>query len=309
MVTAHAHHWRLQAIEAAFGHARRDFAAEAAKHGRLVNDDEPARLRDGGLDSVKVNRVQAAQIDHFERKAIILCGLGGFEGHGNRRPPCHEREIRTLAHNVRLVMLERGAVLGVHFALDPVAALGLEHDDGIVGFDRLTRQPIGVISVRRGKDSQASGVSEEYLGALRVVLDRADPSAVGDTDDDGHADAALGAVVGFRELGRDLVVGGEHEAIKLDLADWPVAAIRETHGGAHDAGLTEGGVHDAQLAKLVEQTLRYAEHAAEPGDVLAHEHDLFVRAHRIADPQVDRAGDRELFDAHLPSPSSSNCSM
>ena len=206
-------------------------------------------------------------------------------------------------------MLEGGAVVGVDLALDPVAALGLEHDDGIVGFDRLARQPVGVIRVRWGKDSQASGVSEECLGALRMVFNRADAASVGNADNDGHAHAPLGAVVSLRKLSRDLVVGGKDEAVELDLADWPIAAIGESDRSADDSGLAERRVDDTQCTELVEQPLCHAEHAAEASNVLAHEHDLVVRTHRVADPQVDRAGDRKLFDAHVPSPSSSNCSI
>ncbi len=93
---------------------------------------------------------------------------------------------------------------------------------------------------RRGTDhSQARGVGEVRLGALLVVLDCADVSAIGDADDDRKLQRALVAVGLLRELRRDLVERREDESVELDLAHGPEAGHREADRGADDARLGE----------------------------------------------------------------------
>src|SRR5699024_2725346 len=99
---------------------------------------------------------------------------------------------------------ELRAVVGVDVALDPVAALGLEHDHRVLGLDGLAGQPVGVVGGGGGEDPQPGGVGEVRLGALGVVLHRADPAAVRDADHQRHVHAAAGAVVHLRDLGGDL---------------------------------------------------------------------------------------------------------
>ena len=72
----------------------------------------------------------------------------------------------------------------VDLALLPVAALGLEEDDRVVGGDRLLDHRVRVRRVRAGDDLEAGGVREVRLGRLGVVLDRADAAAERDPDDD-----------------------------------------------------------------------------------------------------------------------------
>src|SRR5699024_6909346 len=127
---------------------------------------------------------------------------------------------------------------------------GLEHDHRVLGLDGLAGQPVGVVGGGGGEDPQPGGVGEVRLGALGVVLHRADPAAVRDADHQRHVHAAAGAVVHLRDLGGDLVEGGEDEAVELDLDHGPVAAHGQAHGGADDAGLGQRRVDHALGAEF-----------------------------------------------------------
>ena len=108
---------------------------------------------------------------------------------------------------------------------------------------------------------------------------------------------ALGAGVDLGHLGDDLVVGGEDEPVELDLAHRPVAAHGQADGGAEDAGLGERGVDDAVLAEVLLQAVGDPEDPAELADVLAHEHDLGVVLHGLAQAEVERLADGERLGA------------
>ena len=125
-----------------------------------------------------------------------------------------------------------------------------------------------------------------------MVLDGADAAAVGDADGDGHGDAALVAVAELGDLRDDLVEGGVDEAVELDLADGPVTAHCEPDRGADDARLGERRVDHPAVAEVVLQPFGDPEDAAELADVLAHEDDLGVVGHGLAQPGVERLAER-----------------
>ena len=75
---------------------------------------------------------------------------------------------------------------------------------------------------------------------------------------------------------------GIDEAVELDLAHRPVAAQRQPDRGADDAGLGERGVDDPVLAEVLLQAVGDPEDAAELADVLAHDQDLGVVLHGLA---------------------------
>ena len=180
----------------------------------------------------------------------------------------------------------------VDLALLPVAALGLEEDDRVVGRDRLLDHAVAVRRVARRHDAQPGRVGEVGLGRLGVVLDRADAAAEGDADGERHGDPALVAVAQLGHLRDDLVEGGIDEAVELDLAHGPVTAHGQPDRGADDAGLGQRRVDDAAVTEVVLQSLGDAEHAAELADVLPHEDDLGVALHGLAQPGVERLAQR-----------------
>ncbi len=139
---------------------------------------------------------------------------------------------------------------------------------------------------------------EVRLRRLGVVLDRADAAAERDADHHRDPDLALRPVVHLGDLADDLVVRRVDEAVELDLADRPVAADREPDRGADDAGLGQRGVDDAVLAEVLLQAVGDPEDAAELADVLAHQDDLGVVLHGLAQAGVECLADGERLGGH-----------
>ena len=131
---------------------------------------------------------------------------------------------------------------------------------------------------------------EVRLGALAVVLDRTDATAVRDPDDHRHQQVALRARVHLGHLRHDLVERRVDEAVELDLDDRPVATHRQPDRRAEDSALGQGGVDDAVLAEVLLQGVGDPEHAAQLADVLTEQDDLVVLLHVEGPRQGDRLG-------------------
>jgi hypothetical protein len=126
-----------------------------------------------------------------------------------------------------------------------------------------------------------------------VVLDRAEPAAHRDPDRDRIATLPSERLRYFAELADDLVERRVDEAVELDLADRPVAAQARPIAVPMMPGLGQRGVDHPVLAEVLLQPVGDAEDAAELADVLAHDQDLAVGLHRLAQPVVQRLGERE----------------
>ena len=144
-----------------------------------------------------------------------------------------------------------------------------------------------------GDDPQPWGVREVRLRGLGVVLDGTDPAPVGHADHDPHRQRAGRAQVQPGDLGGDLVERGEDEPVELDLGHGRVPAHRQAHGRADDPALGQWRVDDPVLAVPGLQAVGDAEHPTEAADVLAHQQDLRVVAHRRVEPGVEGLGHRE----------------
>src|SRR5206468_2099157 len=99
----------------------------------------------------------------------------------------------------------------------PVAALGLEEDNGVWAFDRPPEQRISVPGCGRGDDSQAGSMRVVGLGGVAVVLHAPDAAAVGNPDHDGQRDAAPGPVAQLRQMAGDLFESWIGERVELHL--------------------------------------------------------------------------------------------
>ena len=135
-------------------------------------------------------------------------------------------------------------------------------------------------------------MGEVGLGRLGVVLDRTDAPAVGHPDGHRHGHPAVVAVVQLGHLGDDLVEGGVHEPVELDLAHRSVAAHGKPDGRADDAGLGQRRVDHPAVAEVALEALGDPEHASELPDVLTHQDDLRVALHGPAQPGVERLAQR-----------------
>ena len=265
---------------------------------RLVGDHAATGAAYGLEDGSHVERRQRAEVDDLQAAALGRGGLGALESGLDGRAVGQHRRVGAGAHDAGgEERLGRGGLVEVGL-VGVVLPLGLEEDDRVVVGDRLLDHPVAVDRVGAGDDLQAGRVRELCLGALGVVLDRTDAAAEGDADDDRHLHPALRAVGVLRDLAHDLVVGGVDEAVELDLHDGAVTAQRHTDRGADDAGLREGRVDDAVLAEVLLETVGDAEDAAELADVLAHEQDLVVGLHRLAQAHVEALGESDLLRGH-----------
>jgi hypothetical protein len=110
------------------------------------------------------------------------------------------------------------------------------------------------------------------------------------------------------DLADDLVVRGVDEAVELDLADWSVAAHRQTDSRTEDARLRQRGVDDPVLAEVLLQAVGDPEDAAELADVLAHDQYLGVGLHRGPQPHRDALGERDGGHRSTPSAAASEAS-
>jgi len=204
----------------------------------------------------------------------------------HHRAVCGQGQLRARTDHDRLVEAVRGTGRLVEFRLVPVAALGLEEDHRIIGFDGLLDHPVAVHRFEQATTRRPAVCAKQRLGRLGVVLDRADAAAVGDADDQRHGQQALRARAHLGDLRGDLVEGREDEAVELDLADRPVAAQRQADRRADDAGLGQRAVDDPALAEVILQAVGDPEDAAQLSDVLAHEQDLRVAVHGAAQTLV-----------------------
>ena len=261
----------------------------------LVGDDRASGPSYGLEDRAHVERAQRAQVDHLERGAVGGSGLcGRHRGLHHRSVGEHGRVGAAADHPAGEQRLGGRRVVEVGL-VGVVLALRLEEDHRVVGGDGLLDHPVAVDRVGAGDDLQARGVRELRLRALRVVLDRTDAATERDPDDHRHRRAALGAVVHLRDLAHDLVVRRVDEAVELDLHHGPVATQGHPDRRTDDAGLGQRRVDDPVLAEVLLQSVGDPEDATELADVLAHDQDLGVVLHRLAQPHVEALGEGDLL--------------
>ena len=226
-------------------------------------------------------------------------GLRGLERGLHGRAVGEHGDVRALPDDARAEerVGRRGVVeLGL---VGVVLPLRLEEDHRVRVGDGLLDHPVAVDRVGAGDHLEARRVRELRLRRLAVVLDRADAAAERDADHHRQRRLALGAVAHLRDLADDLVVRRVDEAVELDLDDRLVAPQRHPDGRADDAGLGQRAVDDAVLAEVLLQTVGDPEDAAELADVLAHEQDLGVVLHRLAQAHVEALGQGDLLSRGL----------
>ena len=122
-------------------------------------------------------------------------------------------------------------------------------------------------------------MSKVGLGALAVVLNRANATAVRHTNYNRHGLKTFAAVLQLGQLSCDLVEGRKDKAIELNLGDRAVAAHGKTDSGADDAGLGNWRIEDALGSELSQKTFGNAEHTTELGDVFTKNQNLVVVFH------------------------------
>ena len=149
---------------------------------------------------------------------------------------------------------------------------------------------------RGGHNTQTRGVGEQRLRGLGVVLHRTNHATVRNADSHRHRVLLVCAVMNLRQLARDLVVGGEHEAVELNLRHGAVATQRHTDRSADNAGLAQGRIHDAAVAEARLQALGHTVHATKLADILTEHDDGAVGFHGVFQAAGNRLGEGQTFN-------------
>jgi hypothetical protein len=196
-------------------------------------------------------------------------------------------DVLALANHARLTERDRLELVG-HLFLEAVERPVLEEDDRVVLVDRAVEEPADV-GRRRGEDDlEAGNMDEPRLELLRMLGAGRPAGAALGADGQRHLQLPAGHVPVLGRLVDDLLRGERQEVLVHDLHDGAHALHRGPDAGADDADLGDRRVADALRAELVEQALRDAHRPAHLGDVLAHDEDVVVLAHRGRKCVADR---------------------
>ena len=233
-----------------------------------------------------VERLQRARVDHLDRDPVLLRLLRRLERAVHERPHRDHRHVGALAD--RRAPCRAGSARALrHLALDRVEQPVLEEDDRVVVVDRRPEQAAHVLGRRRVDDLQARHVHEPRLELLRMLRARRPAGAALRADRQRHLHLAARHVAVLRGLVDDLLERERQEVLVHDLDDRAHARHRRADARADDRHLGDRRVAHALGAELVEQALRDAHRAAHLGDVLAHDEDVVVLAHRLHERVAD----------------------
>ena len=137
-------------------------------------------------------------------------------------------------------------------------------------------------------------MGEHRLGALGMMLGRADAAAVGRAQDHGAAQPPLGSVAQPRRVIHQLIDAGIDEAHELNLADGLEALRRHADAQPADQQLRKRGVDHALGAESLLQPDGGAEDAAVDADVFAEHDDVGILFHGAGKRQIDGFDQRDL---------------
>jgi hypothetical protein len=174
-----------------------------------------------------------------------------------------------------------------NLALHVVEHLALDEDDRIVVSDGALEEALGVGRCRRHDDLETGDVGVIALEGLRVLRGELQRRAARAAKDRRHSHLSVRHVPHLGGVVHELVDGEEREVPGHELDDGPQAH----HGGADaDAGeseLRDRRVHHAHGAELVEQSAAHLVRALVDADFLAHEEDVGVALHLLAERLVE----------------------
>ena len=131
-------------------------------------------------------------------------------------------------------------------------------------------------------------MDEPRLHLLGVLRARAPAGAALRAHGQRHLQLAARHRAVLRRLVDELLHRERQEVLVHDLDDGPHPLHGGADAGADDRDLGDRRVADALRAELGEHPLRDAHRAAHLGDVLAHDEDVLVLAHRARERIPDR---------------------
>ena len=247
------------------------------------------RLADRGEDRVEVERAQRARVDDLGLDAVLLAQrLRRARGGQRHARDADDRHVGALAADRGLAEAHGEVLVVGHLAALAVEVLVLDEDDRVVVADRGLQQPLGVGRGRRHGDEQAGHVEVERLPGVRVRRAELVAGALRHAHHQRHLDLAAEHVADRRRVVDDLVHRQQREVDRHELDDGAQAGHRRADAHADDRVLGDRRVAHALLAELLEQAGGDLEGAVEDADVLAHEHDVRVALHLLAQRGVQR---------------------
>jgi hypothetical protein len=249
---------------------------------RLVDDDEPPRLRDRLEDRRQVERRQRARVDHLRLDARLRELRGRRQRLPDHVADRHDRDVAARAPDRRLA--ERDDVLALrHLARLQRQQVVVEVDDGVVVADRGRHQPLRVRRRRRHRHLQARDAHEHPVDRAGVLAGPAGGEAVARLEDDRDRHLPAAHVVEARRLVHDLVHRDEHELRHVQLDHRPVAGERRPDRHPDLRGLRDRRHADAVGPEGLQERVVLGR-----GDVLAEVEDGLVALHLLADRLFDR---------------------
>src|SRR5699024_9396734 len=143
----------------------------------------------------------------------------------------------------------------------------------------------------------AGGMGKLSFGGFAVVLDRADPAAVGQTDGDRELLGAAEARVHFGQLRDDLVEGRVDETVELDFSHRAEPGLGQSNRSTNNAGFAQGRIDHATRAEAGGEAFGDAVDPTECADVFALEQHRVVGGEFISKSSVDCLPDGEFLSA------------
>src|SRR3954454_2154514 len=270
---------RIEPVERLVLEHRSDLRAEAHPRHRLVRHHGPVRLLHRRDERLLVERLERTWVDDLDRDPVSLRLLRRLETLVHEAAGGDHGHVLALAVDAGASEWDRLDLLG-DVALDWVEGPVLEEDDGVVVVDRRPEEAAHVFRSRGEHDLEPGDVDEPRLELLGVLCARRPACAALGAEDDGDGELPARHVAELRRLIHDLLGGERHEVLVHDLGDRAHALHRGADRGAGERHLRDRRVAHALLAELVEHPRRHAHRAAHLRDVLAHDEDVVVLAHR-----------------------------
>ena len=272
--------------------ARDHFRRHAAPRERFADAKQSPGARDRREHGVGIERLDAAQIDHFDLDAVGAELLRDGERFVHHRAVGHDAEIAARPNDSRFP--DRQFLRRERVGLEMVIKIFvLAVDDRVVDRDRVDQHRVGVFD-RRGRDDDQPGIMRvDRFHALAVEWAAAFRSAGRQAHGDRAGD--LGAPILCAGVVENLVERDAGEIRELHLDDRPHSFHGRADRRADHGVFADRRVQDAP-GKLFRQTFRGFERATEfPGDVLTVDEDALVFAQKIRLRLADRF---EVGDAH-----------
>ena len=276
-------------LEAVFANPSRDFTADAASHGVLVQHKDAAIFLYRFAHGLLVPGQQGAQVEDIGRHAQLLAYLQG---------PAHAHTVgddaQLLPFSGQCGLADRRGIVGLGHRAGEAAIqhlmLKVHHRVGV--FEGGAEQTLGVVWVAGVHDFQTGHVREPRLVALAVE------GAGGTARARGHPHHHVGilapAVVAFGEVIHNLVEAAGHKIGKLHFDHALLTLDAQTQAHAHNGRLTQRRIPHPRLAKLGHEAFRDFKHPTVVGNVLTHEHEVGEALHTLLEAFLNGIDEAQL---------------